>query len=1096
MGTLNKIILSLLVLVVSCKENKVELFTAVSYDHSNITFENRLDSSTDLNILNYIYYYNGAGVATADFNNDGLDDLYFTSNETADELYLNQGGLSFRNITQETGIKNDIPWTTGVTTVDINNDGLMDIYICKVAGIQNLTGHNLLFINQGNVNGIPQFKEEAGAYGLDFSGLATQSTFFDYDQDGDLDMYLMNHSVQPNLNYGKGSQRQIPDALSGDRLYENRDGYFIDVTAQSGIFQGKIGYGLGLSVSDINNDSFPDIYIGNDFFENDYLYLNNGNKTFTELISADGNTLGHTTHFSMGNAIADYNNDGLTDIFSLDMLPENLETYKASGTEYSYPTYQNYLNNGYRPQYMQNTLHLNNGNSKFSEIGTLANISATEWSWGITLADFDNDGYKDAFISNGIQGASNDMDFINFIANDNIQKNLANGIDTKEMQFIAKMPEKHVTNYFFKNNGDLTFQNTTEEWSNLTNSFSNGSIYSDLDNDGDLDIVINNVNEKAIVLENKSNEQISNNYLKVQFIGPLTNTMGIGARVLAYHNDQIQVYENFTTQGYLSSVAPKIHIGLGETKTIDSLKVIWPDGKTTLKTNVSANQSLVFNSNDASPGSLKHHRDNRVVSQTSPFPYEHKDGTSIEFYRDPLIPYATTNEGPSVAIADINSDGLQDVFVGGAKQQSATLFVQDQNGNFKSSQPELFARDKVNEDVSHLFLDINLDTYPDLLVVSGGNEFKEGKPLNPRLYINKSGIFEKDTLQFNDSFINASQIKAWDMENDGDMDIIITSNATDLEFGKTPKQYLFENNGFGEFTDITSTYAPQLETLGNVTDVFIEDFDGDGYKDLLFGGHWMPITLFMNNGTSLQLFKNNGLDTSHGLWNVIEGADLDNDGDIDLIAGNWGLNSKLTASVASPMTLYKTDIDANGTKETILTYFYKGTETVLASKDELTKQIPMLNKKFLSYSDFAKATVPELFSKEKLKTGIQKQVFELASCYFENLGDGNFKKIPLPTIAQVSTVKDILVESNNADTKVILVGNNFEISTQLGRMDASHGIILYPSKKNPFTDATHSYLGVSGAARNIEPIQIKDTEGYLISRNNDSLLFIPKVPKK
>lgn len=1096
MGTIKKILLSFVILVVSCKDNSEKLFTKVPSEHSNIAFENRLNSTPALNILNYIYYYNGAGVAAADFNNDGLVDLYFTANETSDALYLNQGRLSFKNIIEKTGIQNDGPWTTGVTTTDINNDGLMDIYICKASGILNLSGHNLLYINQGNTNGIPKFKEEAQRYGLDFSGLSTQSTFFDYDQDGDLDMFLMNHSVHPNLNYGKGSQRLLPNALSGDRLYENIEGHFTDVTEGSGIFQGKNGYGLGLSVSDINNDNLPDLYIGNDFFENDYLYLNNGDKTFTEIISTDRNALGHTTHYSMGNAIADYNNDGLTDIFSLDMLPENLETYKASGTEYSYPTYHNYLNNGYRPQYMQNTLHLNIGGGKFSELGNLANISATEWSWGIVLADFDNDGYKDAFISNGIKGASNDMDFINFIANDNIQKSLSNGLDEKEMEFIKKMPEKHLTNYFFKNNHDLTFENVTDSWSNITDSFSNGTIYEDLDNDGDLDIVVNNINEKAFILENNSNKSITNNYIKIQFKGSDSNILGIGAKVLSFENNKMQVYENFTTQGYLSSVSPSIHIGLGETTSLDSLKVIWPNGKIEVKTNVASNQLVVFDFNDINNISSNHNNYSSYQSDNKLFPFKHNDATSVEFYRDPLIPYAKTNEGPSVSIADVNLDGLQDIFVGGAKQQSAALFTQEENGSFILNQPELFKQDKVNEDISQIFFDANSDSYPDLLVVSGGNEFKEGKPLKPRLYINKLGVFQKDSIQFKDTFINASSVQAWDMENDGDLDIVITSDATDLEFGVTPKQHIYENNGLGEFTDITTTYAPQLEHLGNVTDVLIEDLDGNGFQDLLFAGHWMPITVFMNDGKSLTPAKNNGLENSHGLWNVLKGSDIDNDGDLDLIGGNWGLNSRLKASNEAPMTLYKADIDNNGRTETIVTYFYKGTETVLASKDELTKQIPLLNKKFLSYSAFAKATVHELFSKEKLHNGKQKKVFELASCYFENVGNGNFKKIPLPQIAQVSNVEDILIETNNASSKVILVGNNFEISTQLGRMDASHGIVLYPSKKHPFTQATHNYLGVSGAARSIVPISIKDIEGYLISRNNDSLLFIPKVRKK
>ncbi len=1096
MGTINRIVLSIAILLVSCKEKEQKLFTQVSVEQSNVVFKNLLNSAPELNILNYIYYYNGAGVASADFNNDGLEDLYFTANEGNDGFYLNQGALSFKKIDKETGIENSKGWTTGVTVVDINNDGLLDMYICKASGYQNLIGHNLLYINQGIVNGIPNFKEEAKQYGLDFSGLATQSTFFDYDQDGDLDMFLLNHSVHPNLNYGKGTQRLIPNALSGDRLYENVEGYFIDVSAQSGIFQGKIGYGLGLSVSDVNNDNLPDIYIGNDFFENDYLYINNGDKTFTELISTDPNTLGHTTHFSMGNAVADYNNDGLTDIFSLDMLPENLETYKSAGTEYSYPTYQNYLKNGYRPQFMQNTLHLNLGNQTFSEIGNLANISATEWSWGVLLADFDNDGFKDAFISNGIKGATNDMDFINFIANDNIQKNLGNGMDEQEMKFIAKIPEKKVSNYIFKNKGDLTFEDVSDTWASLENSFSNGSVYADLDNDGDLDLVINNVNENAFILENHSNELGKNNYLKLQFKGSKNNKMGIGAKISTYTNGKIQTYENYTTQGYLSSVSPSIHIGLGETTILDSLKVIWPNGAKQTKRNIPTNQLVSLDIDEAKDSLKKQNNSTTKLYNRNLFSFVHKDGNSVEFYRDPLVPFANTNKGPSVSVSDVNGDGLEDVFVGGAKQQSGQLFTQDKHGIFTPQQSELFQKDKVNEDVSQIFFDANNDSYPDLIIVSGGNEFKEGKSLYPRLYLNKNGVFQRDTIQFKNFNINASKVKAWDMENDGDLDIVITSNAVPWEFGVTPKQYLFENNGNGIFIEITDTYAPELNNLGNVTDVLIQDLDGNGFKDLLFAGHWMPLTVFMNSGTSLSRVKSGGLENSNGLWNTLEAADLDNDGDLDIIAGNWGLNSKLNATTEEPMTVYKADIDDNGSTETIVTYFHKGTETVLASKDELTKQIPSLNKEFLSYSSFAKASIDELFPKAKLKNGKQKKVFELASCYFENLGDGNFRKIPLPNIAQVSNVEDILTETDKEATKIILIGNNYEISTQLGRMDASHGIILHPSIKHPFTQATHEYLGVPGAARTIKNINIKDTKGYLVSRNNDSLLFIPKVRKK
>ena len=510
------------------------MFSLVPSSRSNLDFTNKLTNSEELNILTYLYYYNGAGVSAADFNNDNLIDLYFTGNQVADELYINRGGLKFEKVTKTTGINNSTNWTTGVTHVDINNDGLLDIYVCKASGYRGLEGRNLLYVNQGvNKNGIPLFKEQAKDFGLDFSGLSTHSAFFDYDLDGDLDMYLLNHSVHPNRMYGNGSVRESYDSISGDVFFKNQDGVYVDVTKETGIYQGRIGYGLGLSVSDVNNDGYPDVYVGNDFYENDYLYINQQNGTFKEIISSDISRLGHTTHFSMGSAIADINNDGLSDILSLDMLPEDLETYKTSGLEYAYPIYRQYLKNGYAPQFMQNTLHLNLGETYFSEIAELSGISATEWSWGALLADFDNDGYKDAYISNGIKGATNDMDFMNFIANEGIQRRIDAGMGKKDMPLVNEIPEKKVSNYFFKNNTDLTFSNATDEWFEKRPSFSNGCIYADLDNDGDLDIVVNNVDEDAYLLENNSN---SKNYLKVEFSGPPKNRFGIGTKVVAYSN--------------------------------------------------------------------------------------------------------------------------------------------------------------------------------------------------------------------------------------------------------------------------------------------------------------------------------------------------------------------------------------------------------------------------------------------------------------------------------------------------------------------------------------------------------------------------------
>ena len=573
-----KIIFGLLLTLISCTNTEQDtLFVLRDSQHTGIDFKNQLEQTPELNILNYLYFYNGAGVATGDFNGDGLADLYFTSNQQADKLYLNQGNFEFKDVTSISKLSNNTGWTTGVTHADVNNDGLLDIYICKVGDHETIRGQNLLFINQGNnEEGIPTFKEEASTYGLDFIGYSTQAAFFDYDLDGDLDMYLMNHSVNPNRSYGKGTKRKRVDSMSGDILFKNENGHYIDVSKDAGIFQGTIGYGLGLAVSDINNDGYPDIYIGNDFFENDYLYINQKDGTFKETISADDMKLGHTTHFSMGNDIADINNDGLTDILSLDMLPEDLETYKTSGVEYPYPVYQQYLKNGFAPQYMSNALHLNLGDENFGEIASLSGIDATEWSWGALFADYDNDGFKDLFISNGIQGVTNDMDYINYISNEEIQKNIAQGLSDKDLELIDRLPKKKVQNYFYKNNGGTAFENVTKTWAPQIDSYSNGCVYADLDNDGDLDIVVNNVNQEAFVLENTLK---GGNYIKIRFDGSTQNKFGVGTKVIVFGTSGTSVQENIPTRSFMSAKDNTLNFGLGKDSIIDSIQIIWPQGK-------------------------------------------------------------------------------------------------------------------------------------------------------------------------------------------------------------------------------------------------------------------------------------------------------------------------------------------------------------------------------------------------------------------------------------------------------------------------------------------------------------------------------------
>ncbi|MEM7085063.1 MAG: VCBS repeat-containing protein [Bacteroidota bacterium] len=1098
----------------SCSEENpnATLFENKSAKDTGIHFQNTIVSKPELNILNYIYFYNGAGVAAADFNNDGLIDLYFTANQSADKLYLNEGNLKFNDITEAAGIDNAQNWTTGVTTVDINNDGLLDIYISKLGAYQNINGKNLLYVNNGpNKDGIPTFTENAAAYQLDFIGLSTQASFFDYDLDGDLDLFLLNHSTNPNQNYGKGSIRNIPDEHSGDKLFENKNGQFENVSEQAGIFQSKIGYGLGLAVSDVNNDGHPDLYIGNDFFENDYLYINNGDKTFSETITTKTGAIGHTTHYSMGNDVADINNDGFTDIVSVDMLPEDLSTYKTSGSEFNYQIYQNYLRNGYTHQFMQNTLQLNNGNGSFSETAYQSGIAATEWSWSPLIADFDNDGLQDIYITNGILGATNDMDFINFIANDNIQKSLGEGMGEDDMAFIDKIPEKKTTNYFFKNEGNNGFVDNTETWSNAPPSFSNGAVYADLDNDGDLDIVTNNVNQPAFVLENTSRifdgkdtsdkrQDVAGllgaeGYVTIKFDGDRLNPFGIGTKVIVYNEGDRWLKENFTSRGYLSSVAPELHFGLGPVTKIDSMHIIWPDQTFETIVNTKTNRTITVTHNNASGNYYTSFRkkSKQFLTEVPPlFHFKHKENSTIDFNRNPLLAFAMSNEGPDVSVADINNDGLQDVFISGAKGQASQLFVQQKDGTFNSQQSELFEKDAINEDVAHVFFDTNGNSYKDLLVVSGGNEFNSGKPIAPRLYLNDRGIFKNDTLFIGlDYGINASQVKTMDLDSDGDLDAFIAS-GTRSPLDGPPTQVFLNNISNDGFLLSENMGASQVTKHGRCNDLLFVDLDGDGTNELVTTGDWSPISVYAKVKDEFVLQRNNGLDETHGWWNVIKASDIDLDGDLDLMVGNWGLNSRLQASVEEPLTLYTSDFDDNGSEETLITYYYQGEETPFVSKDELVKQMPSINKKYLSYTEFANASLIDIFGKQNLDNASQEKAYELGSCYFENMGNGQFKKHRLPFEAQISSVNDIWVEDFNNDgfPDLLLVGNNFEISPQLSSLDASHGVLLLNDSQGNFNQAKGQKFTISGAARNIEKLEYQGEAYLIITRNNDQPLFL------
>lgn len=1089
---------SLLATVAAC-DAESKRFRSLTANESGVDFVNELKPTEDLNILTYLYYYNGAGVAVADYNQDGLSDLYFTSNQGADKLYLNRGNLRFEDVTATARIENSSAWTTGVTHVDINGDGLLDIYVCKVGRYKSITGSNLLFINQGNgVDGTPLFKESASEYGLDLIAFSTQAAFFDYDLDGDLDLYVMSHSVHPNHSYGRGDTRHSVDSLAGDRLYENVNGLFTDVSKVAGIFQAKIGYGLGLSIGDLNQDGYPDIYVGNDFFENDYLYQNNGDKTFTELNSTDVKVLGHTTHYSMGNSIADINNDGKSDIMSLDMLPEDLKTLKSSGVEDEYPIYNTFLENGYAPQYMQNTLHLNRGNGMYSEVGFQSGIAATEWSWGILAADYNLDGFKDIYITNGILGATNDMDYINFVSQDLIQQSIGQNFQGQSLDFAKYIPEKRVTNYVFQNVGGTSFKEVTSDWFDAKPSLSNGGAYADLDNDGDLDIVVNNVNEKAFVFQNLSRDKYEGNYLTVSFRGDRGNTFGVGSKVEVFANDLYAFEENFPVKSYLSAVPNEVFFGLGVNEVIDSIRVTWPSKKQQVLKKINANQKIIVDIRDASSIASNHPKERMkffIKNADLVFNFVHQEESTLDFDRDPLVPFALSNEGPAICVGDINGDFLDDIFIGGAKLQSSQLLIQLADGSFKASQVDLFESDARSEDVDQVFFDVDNDSDLDLLVVSGGNEFISGEPLKPRLYINNGGKFTYAKQEFENVLINASVVDVIDLEKDGDNDIIIGSNVSPREFGENARNLIFANDGKGHFTDVTQSVSAAFGDAGLITDIEIIDIDKNGFDDIVAVGTWMPVTLFMNNGSTLSL---RSIPSTEGWWNSIAVSDFDKDGDIDLVAGNWGNNSRLKTSDKQPVNLYRSDFDGNGNTETLITYFYRGQETFLSSMDGLAKQMPFIRKKYLSYHDFANASVAEVMGAEKLSGAMKKSAKTLLTTYFRNEGDGSFQSVELPTTAQQSTVNAIAIDDFNYDgyDDLLLVGNNYEISTQLGRLDASHGVLLLNDQKGFFVEPKEQRFNVAGAARDIKKIKIGGTDYYVVAMNNDKPIFLKKQEKQ
>jgi len=1035
-------------------------------------------------------------VGGGDFNNDGRIDLFFASNQGQNSMYLNEGNLQFKDVTKAAQIPVDSAWSTGVNVVDINNDGMLDLYICRVGKFKTLNGKNQLLVCKAIKNGIPEYKDETDEYGLGFSGFSTQSAFFDFDNDGDLDMFLMNHSVNHNGNFApRANFMNSYDSLAGDQFFRNDKGHFTNITKQCGINSTKISYGLGIVISDINADGWPDIYVGNDFHENDYLYINQKNGTFKEELN---DQMMHTSQFSMGVDAADINNDGYADIISMDMLPYDPVILKRSLGEDEYQTSIDKRKFGYNNQYSRNNLQLNLRNGMFAETGFYSGIYATDWSWSSLWMDFDNDGKKDLFISNGIPKRLNDIDYITYMVNDAVQEKVqTQKLDAGDMAMIEKFPEIKLPNRFYKNTGNAKFEDVSDNINANPNSFSNGAVYADLDNDGDLDIVANNIWDPVLLYKNNATKK--NNYFNLKLTGSPYNRNAIGAKCFVFAGNEIMTYEKFPVRGFLSSMEIPMHIGIG-TNTIDSIILVWPDNTYEYLSADTSNHNRTVTWKKDLPSFNYQAIHNYYKPLSNPMTditlatginYLHEENDFNEFNREALLPKMFGSEGPALAVADVNADGLDDIYIGSSKWKTSALFFQNKNGTFsRSYQPE-FTFDSTFEDVDACFADINNDGFADLLVASGGNEYYgQEEWRKPRVYLNDGkGNMKRSANAFPPIYQTQSCIKPWDFNKDGFVDLFIGARGTPFQYGNIPGSYLLQNDGTGHFNDVSNLLATGLSTTGFVTNASWADINNDKQPDLILSLEWGGIEAFVyNNGK----FEKKELTNKTGWWNFIFPVDIDGDGDTDFIAGNQGQNSIFQPTAAQPIRMYYNDFDDNGTKEQIVTYYQQGIEIPMATKMDMEKQMPFIKKKYLYAAAFSKASLSDIFSLSKLKSSAVFSADYFSNAVLINDGKGNFTAKELPWQAQLSCLKDAAVIDANGDNlpDIITGGNFYEQAMPLNRNDANYGTVLINKGGGNFVAENINGVIIKNQIRHILPIIINKQKAWVIARNNESLMII------